>query len=305
MVMTNLMKNRWWIYQAERFPVLAHGPMVIIFCLSVMLFSSLQANETPAFYAVAGAAISALIFFFQLRVADEFKDLEIDSKYRPHRPVPSGLVRLDELARLAVLGAAIQFLIAVSFDFGLIPILILVWAYIGLMTREFFAPEWLQRRPAIYLVSHMLVMPFIALYVSAFDWLCDCRAIPAGIGWLLLLSFGCGLVLEIGRKIRSPNAEQEGVETYSALWGRGVALSIWGVSVAIAVTAYSKAAGLISESDAFYGLGNGVLLFAMIIVILFGTSNRQESKGKIVESGSGLVAMALYLGLGPIQALLA
>jgi 4-hydroxybenzoate polyprenyltransferase len=270
MVMTNLMKNRWWIYQAERFPVLAHGPMVIIFCLSVMLFSSLQANETPAFYAVAGAAISALIFFFQLRVADEFKDLEIDSKYRPHRPVPSGLVRLDELARLAVL-----------------------------------APEWLQRRPAIYLVSHMLVMPFIALYVSAFDWLCDCRAIPAGIGWLLLLSFGCGLVLEIGRKIRSPNAEQEGVETYSALWGRGVALSIWGVSVAIAVTAYSKAAGLISESDAFYGLGNGVPLFAMIIVILFGTSNRQESKGKIVESGSGLVAMALYLGLGPIQALLA
>lgn len=303
--MNSVTRNRWWIYQQERFPVFAHGPMVVVFCLSVMLFSSLQANETPEVYRVIGAAITALIFFFQLRVADEHKDFDIDSRCRPQRPVPSGLVKLHELARLAWVGAAIQFAIAVSIDVGLIPILIVVWSYIGLMTREFFIADWLKRAPAAYLLSHMLVMPLIAFYVSAFDWLCDCREMPAGIGWLLLLSFGCGLALELGRKIRGPGAEQSGVETYSALWGKGIALAVWGAAVAVAVVAHGNAADLITDSDAIYGLGNGVLLFAMVIAILFGTTERCDATGKLLESGSAIVAMVLYLGLGPIQVVLA
>ena len=132
------MTNRWWIYQKERFPIFAHGPLVIVFCLAVLLFSGLQAGDAlPDMTRIAGAVISTLILFFQLRVADEFKDFEIDSKYRPHRAVPRGLVSLQELARLAFAGAAIQFLIAMTIDIGLVPILIGVWAYIGLMTKEF------------------------------------------------------------------------------------------------------------------------------------------------------------------------
>ena len=111
------MTSRWWIYQKERFPVFAHGPMVIIFCLSIMLFSSLQAGELPAITSVVGAVITTVILFFQLRVADEFKDLADDSKYRPHRAVPRGLVSLPELAWLAGIGAAVQFVIAVRTDF--------------------------------------------------------------------------------------------------------------------------------------------------------------------------------------------
>ena len=34
----------------------------------------------------------------QLRLADEFKDFEEDSRYRPYRPVPRGLVSLRDLA---------------------------------------------------------------------------------------------------------------------------------------------------------------------------------------------------------------
>ncbi len=212
------MTNRWWTYQKERFPIFAHGPLVIVFCLAVMLFSALQqGHELPDIARIAGAVISTLILFFQLRVADEFKDFDLDSRYRPHRAVPRGLVSLNELAKLAFAGAAIQFLIAATIDFGLIPILIGVWAYIGLMTREFFVPEWLLRNPTAYLLSHMLVMPLIAFYVSTFDWLCDCRDMPQGLGWLLLLSFCCGLVLELGRKIKVPASERTGVETYSGL----------------------------------------------------------------------------------------
>ena len=40
------MTNRWWIYQKERFPVFAHGPLVVVFCLAVMLFSALQQEQS-------------------------------------------------------------------------------------------------------------------------------------------------------------------------------------------------------------------------------------------------------------------
>ena len=153
------MNNRWWIYQKERFPVFAHGPMVLIFCLSVMLYSALQYDELPGFWRVTGAVVSTLIMFFQLRVADEFKDFDIDMRYRPHRPVQRGVISLDELARWARIGAAVQFLIAIATDVGLIPILALVWVYMGLMTREFFVPAWLKRH-AGYAAHRVLCQRF-------------------------------------------------------------------------------------------------------------------------------------------------
>ena len=301
------MTNRWWTYQSERFPIFAHGPLVIVFCLAVMLFSALQqGDELPDITRIAGAVISTLILFFQLRVADEFKDFAIDSKYRPHRAVPRGLVSLNELARLAFAGAAIQFLIAIYIDIGLIPVLIGVWAYIGLMTKEFFVKEWLIKNATDYLLSHMLVMPLIAFYVSTFDWLCDCRDIPAGLGWLLLLSFCCGLVLELGRKIKVPDSERTGVETYSGLWGSNTAVILWTASVAASVFAYANAAPYISNSALFLIPGAMVLVLGLFTAVLFPGKGPQPFRGteKLIEPSSGLVALMLYLGLGPLQALL-
>ena len=303
------MTNRWWMYQKERFPIVAHGPLIVVFCLAVMLFSALQQDQfiLPDIVRVVGAVVSTLILFFQLRVADEFKDFEIDSKYRPERPVPRGLVQLHELAKIAYVGAAIQFLIAVFVDIGLLPILVTVWAYMALMTREFFAPEWLVRHPAIYLLSHMLIMPMIAFYVSAFDWLCVCRAMPEGLWWILSVAFFCGLVLELGRKIRIPRFEREGVETYSALWGTRNSVAIWLASIVAAVAAYINAAQLVTASSLHFGLGAAALIVGIVTISLF---PRRDDRGypefaaKIIEPGSGLIALLLYLGLGPIQAVI-
>jgi 4-hydroxybenzoate polyprenyltransferase len=297
------MTSRWWIYQKERFPVFAHGPMVIIFCLSIMLYSSLQSGELPGIARTAAAVITTIILFFQLRVADEFKDFADDSKFRPHRPVPRGLISLQELARVAWAGAAVQFVIAISIDIGLVPILGLVWIYMGLMTKEFFVPRWLKKTPSAYLTSHMIVMPLIAYYVSAFDWLCTCREAPAGLGWLLLFSFGCGLVLELGRKIKSPEAERSGVETYSSVWGLNLALTLWIAASAVAVIAFLQASALLTGTIAPISIVTGVLGFALIIVA-FSMVLSSRRFANFIEPGSGLFAMLLYLGLGPLQALI-
>jgi len=303
------MTNRWWIYQKERFPIFSNGPLIVVFCLAVMLFSALQQEQIvlPDIVRISGAVISTLILFFQLRVADEFKDFEIDSKYRPERPVPRGLVQLQELARLAYLGAAIQFLIVVIIDIGLLPILAVVWAYMALMTKEFFAPEWLIKHPAIYLLSHMLIMPLIAFYISAFDWLCVCREMPQGMAWILSVAFFCGLVLELGRKIRIPRLEQKGVETYSALWGTGTSAVLWLVAIGAAVAAYTNAAALITESSLHFILGAAALIIGIVTLSLFPQRYERgypELAAKFIEPSSGLIALILYLGLGPIQAIM-
>lgn len=302
------MAKRWWIYQKERFPLFAHGPLVIVFCLAVMLFSSLQQDGgLPEFSRIAGAVISTLILFFQLRVADEFKDFSMDAKYRPHRAVPRGLVSLKELARLAFAGAALQFLIAVHIDVGLVPVLFLVWAYVGLMTKEFFVKDWLLRNPSAYLLSHMLVMPLIAFYVSTFHWLCDTRQFPPGLGWVLTLSFCSGLVLELGRKIKVPDSERTGVETYSGLWGVRKAVMLWTAALAASVLAYANAASYLGFGMLFFGIGGTVLLLGLGTAAIFPRHGAGSPCGaeKFIEPCSGLVALTLYLGLGPLQALLA
>lgn len=299
------MKNRWWVYQQERFPIILNAPLVVVFCLSVMLFSTMQQVEAhaPSIMLVGGAAISTLILFFQLRVADEFKDFATDSEYRPHRAVPRGLVTLRELAVLAYIGAAIQFGIALYFDVGLISILAGVWLYIALMTKEFFVPVWLREHPVAYLVSHMLIMPIIAFYISAFDWLCISHSIPAGLGWLLLLSFCCGLVLEIGRKTKAPAKEREGVETYSALWGAPVSAVIWIGCIALSSAAYLNALSFVTAANRYSILAVSLPLIglAAAVPLLRRKWSLQDSADVAIEPMSGLVALTLYLCLGPIQ----
>jgi len=70
--------NRWWVYQRERFPVLAHGPVILAFSLSAVGYSALLRGAAtlsgwrPCLLAFA----SSLLSFLQLRIADEFKDFE-------------------------------------------------------------------------------------------------------------------------------------------------------------------------------------------------------------------------------------
>ena len=93
------------------------------------------------------------------------------ARYRPYRPVPRGLVTLGELGWIGVGGAAIQLALALWLHPPLVALLVLAWAYLALMSREFFVAEWLRRRPAIYMASHMVIIPLIDLYATACDWL--------------------------------------------------------------------------------------------------------------------------------------
>ena len=222
------MSNRWWTYQRERFPVLAHGPLILAFSLSAMSYSALL-RGAAALNKVAAlvAFVTSLFFFLQLRIADEFKDAEDDARWRPYRPVPRGLVTLRELGWIG-LGAGV---IQLAGSFWLRPSLALLLAG-GLALPRAHEQGVLHSRVAqetprfLHAVSYD--HPAGVRYLRDGMRLVRCRRFAAARSLVVrrgqLLN---GIVIEIGSKIRAPQDEEEGVETYSFLWGRQTALAAW------------------------------------------------------------------------------
>jgi 4-hydroxybenzoate polyprenyltransferase len=294
--------QRWWIYQAERFPIFAHGPLILVFSLSAVSYSSLLRSVItwPSLNVSLTAFVTCFLFFLLLRIADEFKDFEEDRKYRPYRPVPRGLVSFRELTVLAVVALIIQLLLAL----WLAPILVLpllaVWAYLGLMSKEFFAPAWLKVRPLMYLWTHMLILPFIDFYATACDWLsAGVGKPPGGLVWFLLMSFFNGIVIEIGRKLRAPETEEKGVETYSSLYGTKRACLMWLAALLATGGAAFLAAGAVSFTLP-------VLVVLLIVLGLAGMTVAhfwQEptvKTAKWFERLSGLWTLLVYLFVGVV-----
>jgi 4-hydroxybenzoate polyprenyltransferase len=294
------MSNRWWIYQRERFPVIAHGPLIAAFSASAVSYSALLRGETTL--PLAGtlvAIVTALLFFLQLRIADEFKDHEEDMRYRPYRPVPRGLVTLRELGWVGAGAALVQFALAFAVQPGLIVMLAVAWAYLALMSVEFFASAWLKERPIVYMWTHMLIMPIIDFYATACEWMVRGAALPHGLFWFLLVSFFNGMVIEIGRKMRVPADEETGVETYSALWGRATAVRAWlGAMAACAACALMAA-----RSIGFLVPAAAVLASLLLTAALMGLRFVRSSStggGRRIELLSGVWTLSMYLIVGVV-----
>ena len=295
------MANRWWIYQKERFPILAHGPMIAAFSSSAVSYSALLRGSVrlPSLATSMVAFLTALIFFLQLRIADEFKDFEADARYRPYRPVPRGLVQLSELGWIGATGALFQLFFALVLDPSLSLILLGVWVYLALMSKEFFVARWIKTRPVTYLWTHMIIMPLIDFYATACDWMRAQGIPPRGLFWFLVMSFFNGTVVEIGRKIRVPQDEETGVPTYTLLWGRTAATLAWlGNLLASALIAFLAAREIHFLFPVIF-----LLTPLWILVAWMGWDFVQRPcsrSARRFESFSGLWMLCLYLSLGII-----
>src|SRR5262245_33134893 len=293
--------GKWWVYQRERFPLLGHGLPIAAFSFSAVCFSRLLrgGEDWPRWESAVVAFLTSFLFFLQLRIADEFKDFEEDSRYRPYRPVPRGLVTLRELAWVGVGTAVLQLALALWLSPSLALLLAGVWVYLVLMSKEFFAAAWLKRKAVIYMLSHMVIVPLVDFYATACDWWPAQGHPPAGLFWFVVVSYFNGLVIEIGRKIRAPADEEEGVTTYSFAWGRRRAVCVWlAVMATTAVCAVCAMAVIDFALPVAVGLGI-MLAVAVIVAVRFLRAPVPQS-GKHIEVVAGLWTIGLYLSIGVI-----
>ncbi len=295
------MIDRWWQYQKERFPLVGHGLLVFVLCASALAVSTLLRGRMllPSPEIVAGAFVSALTLFFHLRIADELKDRADDLRFRPHLPVPRGLISLRELYVAAIVCGAIQIVIALSIETDLVIILLMVWLYMALMAKEFFLGKWLKTRLLIYMLSHMPIIPLIVIYITAFEWSVNKATPPAGLGWLVMVSYFVGIVLEIGRKIRAPECEMPGVATYSSAWGIRTSAIAWLGALCLASLAALPLAYRISFLVPM-AIAVSVVVAAGIWVVFGFLKNPKLESARLIEHASAAAILVLHLSIGPL-----
>ena len=293
--------SRWWTYQRERFPIVAHGLLIAAFSASAVSFSALLRDASPppaaASYLVAFA--TSFLLFLQLRIADEHKDFEDDAAHRPYRPVPRGLVSLRELAMVGAAAAVIQLGLALSLSWHLVGLLLVTWFYLALMTKEFFVRDWIVARPVTYLWTHMLIVPLADFYATACDWMRVGTAAPAGLFWFIAVSFGNGVALEIGRKIRAPEGEEPGVRTYSVLWGRSRACAAWVCVLALTAVCAVLAGRRIDFFTPIATTLGGLLATGAVLTWRF-VGRPTTPRARLIEHFSAVWTISLYLMLGII-----
>ena len=313
------------IYLNERFPLGKNSFFVLIFTLSGYIYTSLLYNSKIMYlftngvkigifqYKIISLFIIIFMFFFQLRITDEFKDYEEDLKYRAYRPVQRGIISLKTLGKIGIATVIIQIMLAHVIDPEIIYFMIFVWIYMFLMAKEFFIKKWLTKRILIYALSHVVIMVFITLVIveatqyivpkNIFDVFIlqryrhniDFALIP-----LFALNYLNGIVLEIGRKTRRTDEEEHGVQTYNKLWGRKKAVVVLSL---LFVIEYLLAILGLSHTYEKYFLFSGLTLLVILIVSIYFMIKflKKDLSGKIVETVSGLwiIFSSMCMGLLP------
>ena len=172
------------------------------------------------------------------------------------------------------------------------------------MWKEFFVSKWLTERPSIYLTSHMIIVPLIALLASSFDWAIQGFAPSKDLVWFYALSYCSWAVMEIGRKIYSPEQERTGVETYTALWGIRKATLSW----MIAVLSVFLLAIILSFKLGFLTITAACLLPILFLALIIGIrfmKNKTPKPSKTIGLYSGLYIIITLIVISFLPTILA
>lgn len=289
--------QRFYIYQKERFPFLTHGILIAVFSFSAVAYSRMcrRAEGFIDWKIFAAGVFITITTFFLLRIFDEHKDAEDDAQHRRHLPVPRGLISLAELSRVGWVVVALQIAVIGYFFPKMYWLYALAMGYMLLMGKEFFVAEWLKKRQFWYVVSHMVIIPLVDIFASGLDWFLAGDFAPLGLLFFFAVSFMNGIVLEIGRKIRTP--ENEEVNTYSTSMGMERATRLW---------LWVLAATLVCSLAAAWFAGHGWVVFVVLGICFAAAAavgflflqKPSARLAKWIEHASGLWTLMMYLCLG-------
>jgi hypothetical protein len=314
-VLLPLASNRWWIYQKERFPVVKNSLLVALLSSSAVGYSLLlrsvqqgasvpELRPLPQLFGLMLLAFLALFSsFLQFQIAGEFKSLKQDVLYRPYRPISRGLVSLSDLRIIASACGLIQFSLALALGWPMLLVLLGVWVYFSLLNRDFFVPQWLQSQALLRLLGRVAMLPLLALYATAHDWLTAGEHLAPELGWFLLIGFFGGLAMELSHKIRAPQDEVPGVETYSALWGYRQAVLAWLIAVWLLAIVALQAGMQINFTVPVTVVALTLLLCSVFSVWRFWVHPTAKS-AKRMELIAGLWMVGIYFNVAILPLLL-
>ncbi len=231
------MVKRWFIYFREMFPLQKYLPFIFFTFSAIYGVTQLMAQRQIIQIGYRFWAGMATVFMMTLlmRIFDEFKDRETDSKLFPGRALSRGAVRYSDIKVLGWLVFFIMVVLNFLIPQSWIPFLLML-AYGFLTLKWFFRKEKISTNLILAFVTHQPMVLFIYAYVvavsipdSQFNMMVV-KVVPSVLSLFLTVS-----AWEISRKVRATGKETEYI-TYSKLYGPRkatlLALSFLTISIA-------------------------------------------------------------------------
>lgn len=286
-------------YTQERFPLFSHICMVIIYFLANQFLAQIlgRPNEPLqiGWFTLLGT-IFLFCVFFHLRVFDEHKDYVDDCKHYPDRILSRGLITLTHLKILAIIAIVIEFVCAWVSGWSAIVAVTVAIFFSWVMLHEFFVKTWLKRHFIIYAISHMLIMPLLTATIFSFTMRRPFWEAPWLFWAYAAADFFAFANWEISRKIKLPEDEIDGVESYSKTFGMYKAAFVVLV-LRILNTVLAWIVGIYLNLGSFYYIGLIVLFLITCFGLLQFRLNTTRKSAKRLEAYGGAYIILFYLVL--------
>ena len=298
--------QRLYVYQKERFPVVTFALYIACIVIGVFFITDAYAAKESGkflknsvetifynrdYFKMIPMFIVGFLQFFMVRVIDEHKDFEEDSKFRNYRPVPRGLISLKVLKVLFVISFIAQFLITTLCG-GSLLLLVILWCAVLLLANDFFIKVFIDRHILVGVILDEAIMPVLALLMASFcveEHLLFYLLGNTGFIYLVYLTYVISWIVELARKIRCKKDEEKGVKTYTQVFGIPKAVLLLGLFEMFAYMLQTTLLNRNYDTDCLF-----IFLTVMVINVLFVlTENRFFSK--LVELAANVYIIVVYL----------
>lgn len=207
--------NKWKIFFSERVPLLVYALIAMGMAFSSQLLET--ANLDPSSVAIGFFVVMA--YLVTLRLMDEVKDFEKDCIANPDRPLPRGLLSVEQVKPKIRIGLFLMLLMSIfalsAFNWQSSFLILVASLHLWLMYKEFFIGDWLEKRPFLYASTHQLSLLWLCA-VSSVAW--SGEGLFSEKTWMFgLLIIGSFFSFEICRKL-DPSAHSI-LRTYRASYG--------------------------------------------------------------------------------------
>ena len=226
------MIKRLGVYFREMYPIIPRLVLGYIVAMEIYYIVLLNHGVSNVNFGIQEVILGFTVFSFLcwLRIADDFKDYELDCRLFKHRPLPSGRVHKSDLKIFVSILIALTILV----NFIFMPLrhfifCIILYTYGSMMAVWFFQKHKIQKSLPLALVTHNPVQMILNIYIISYVIIrYNLEVFNIYNIMAIFTLYFPALAWEVSRKVRAPEEETEYV-TYSKLFGykRATNFALW------------------------------------------------------------------------------
>ena len=285
--------NKLYIYQEKRFPVV----FLTLSILPVILSSAVIITQGKInLLSILLAFIASLCYFLHIRIIDDCRDFNHDNLCHPDRPVQAGIISLSELKRVDLIMILIFLIISIFSNLYSLVLATLLLIYTYFASNDFFISKKIRKYFYLYNLVNLFQMIILQVFIYAFF------SKNLYISNLLLLHFAFiitgTLIFEFLRKLKIPEAEGIGKDTYSWHMGFGRSIAFYLLLVVLNTFLFFKIVVFASlDLNGFMVISLIFILLSSLFAYLFWikrSDNMNKAMQVVSLLGYGLFNMIIY-----------